>query len=331
LTPREATRRLAEGQVAAGWWLAGPDAYFGEQVLTAVGAAMGGAVERMRVEGRADPAELALWLSTQSFFGEPRLLVWRDVDGRVAAGRAMDLLWAAMSPRSVLVCWNDRPGAPPTGAPITAVDLAPLRGPDWTEFVRARARDRGVMLTPAALTLVAEATAPSGHQVDAVLDRLGLVFPAGHLIGDQVAAEHVPPGSPSGMFPLIAAIMGRDAARGVRELDRQLAQGTAPLVLVVTLARQMMLLERYLAGRERGEGHAALRRAVDARPWQWNQAVVGARQWTRPEAAFWLERAARVDQAMKHSQGDEQVWLTSLVLLAARRAAYEADPARALL
>lgn len=322
MTPKQALAELADAAKppASGWWLAGPDAYFGERVLAAVRQRLGGAaVEHRRVDGRGDPLELALWLSTQSFLDEPRLLVWRDVDGRVAAGRAMAALWRALGPRSVLACWNDKPSAPPAGAPLSAVELSPLRGPAWVALVRKAAQARHVLLTPGALSLVAEATEPYGHLAEAVMERLALLYPDGHLIGEAVAAEHVPPTSPVGFLPLIAAVLQRDTPRALAEVTRQLEQGTPALVLLVSLARQMMALERYLASREAGEAEADFRRRANLRPWQWEQLRRSARHWSSASAARWVERAAIADQRLKRSVGSESVWLTGLVLSAAGR------------
>ncbi len=320
MTPKQALARLAgaASPPVAGWWLAGPDTYFGERVLAAVRQQLGGsAVEHRRVDGRGDPLELALWLSTQSFLDEPRLLVWRDVDGRVAAGRAMEVLWRALGPRSVLVCWNDKPSAPPAGAPLSAVDLAPLRGQAWAALVRQAAQERHVLLTPGALALVAEATEPYGHLAEAVMERLALLYPDGHLIGEAVAADHVPPASPVGFLALITAVLQRDMPRALSELARQLEQGTPALVLLVALARQMMALEGYLASRAAGEAEGDFRRRANLRPWQWDQLRRAARLWSHASAVRWVERAAAVDQRLKRSVGSDQVWLTGLVLSAA--------------
>ena len=328
MTPKQALDQLARPDAAmpGAWWLAGPDAYFGEKVLAAVRRALGGAVEHRRVDGRADPMELALWLSTQSFLGDPRLLVWRDVDGRVAAGRAMEALWRAVSSRAVLVCWNDKPSSPPAGAPLVSVELAPLRGAAWLALVRAAAQERRVLLTPGALALVAEASLPSGHVAEAVLDRLALMYPAGHVIGEAAVADHVPPASSVGFLSLITGVLQQDVRKALSELTRQLEQGTPPLVLLVALARQMMALHRVLAARAAGASDAEVRRVVDLRPWQWDQVRQAAHHWTAPAAAAWLERAAAVDQHLKRSVGDERVWLTGLVLSAA--AASGAAPPR---
>lgn len=320
MTPRQALSQIAQSPargLAAGWWLSGPDSYFGEQVLGGIARALGGSPERRRVDGRQDPVELALWLSTQSFLDDPRLLVWRDVDGRVAAGRSMSVLWKAISERSVLVCWNDKPSAAPAGSPLASVELTPLRGSAWVQFVRDAARARSVALSPSALTLVADATLASGHQVDAVLDRLALLHPKGEVVRDEDVATHLPPGSSTGLFPLVGALMARNVARAVREVSYQLEQGTAALVLVITMARQVIWLERYLTARTEGQSEADFRRSTDLRPWQWEQVQLGSRHWHAEEATAWLKRAGRVDHALKHSLGDERTWVTSLVLSAA--------------
>ena len=316
MTPKQALGQLsrADANLPGGWWLAGPDAYFGERVLAAVRRALGDTVEHRREDGRADPVELALWLSTQSFLGDPRLLVWRDVDGRVAAGRAMQSLWRAMTPRAVLVCWNDKPSSPPAGSPLVPVDLTPLRGAAWTALVRAAAQERRVMLTPGALALVAEASLPYGHVAEAVLDRLALMYPAGHVIGETAVADHVPPTSSVGFLPLITGVLQRDVGKALAELTRQLEQGTPPLVLLVAVARQMMVLERVLAAQAAGASVEEVRRMVDLRSWQWEQVRHAVRHWTAPAAAAWLRRAAAVDQRLKRSVGSEAVWLTGLVL-----------------
>jgi len=320
VTPRQALSQIAESPargLAAGWWLSGPDAYFGEQVVGGIVRALGGSPERRRVDGRQDPVELALWLSTQSFLDDPRLLVWRDVDGRVAAGRAMSVLWKAISDRAVLVCWNDKPSAAPQGSPLVSVELAPLRGGAWAQFVRDAARTRSVALTPSALTLVTDATLASGHQLDAVLDRLALVHPKGAVLRDEDVAPHLPPGSSTGLFPLVGALMARNLPRAVREVSYQLEQGTAGLVLVITMARQVIWLERYLVARAEGQSEADFRRRADLRPWQWEQVQLGSRHWHADEATAWLERAGKADYALKHSLGDERTWVTTLVLSAA--------------
>ncbi len=319
MTPKQALDQLgrAHADQPGGWWLAGPDAYFGERVLAGVRHALGDTVERRREDGRADPIELALWLSTQSFLGDPRLLVWRDVDGRVAASRAMQSLWQAVSPRAVLVCWNDKPSSPPAGSPLVPVDLTPLRGAAWTALVRAAAQERRVMLTPGALALVAEASLPYGHVAEAVLDRLALMYPAGHVIGETAVADHVPPMSSVGFLPLITGVLQRDVGKALSELTRQLEQGTPPLVLLVAMARQMMALERVLTAQAAGASDAEVRRLVDLRSWQGEQVRRAARHWTAPAAAAWLRRAAAVDRRLKRSVGSEAVWLTGLVLCTA--------------
>ncbi|MDA8198297.1 MAG: hypothetical protein M0Z54_02535 [Thermaerobacter sp.] len=327
MTPKEALDRLArDGEdMPVGWWLSGPDAYFGERIVAGVRRRLGDTVEHRRVDGRADPMELGLWLSTQSFLGDPRLLVWRDVDGRVAAGRAMQSLWRAVGPRAGLVCWNDKPSSPPAGSPLVPVDLTPLRGAAWAALVRAAAEQRRILLTPGALALVAEASLPSGHVAEAVLDRLALMYPAGHVIGEAVVADHVPPTSSVGLLGLIAGVLQRDVRQALAELTRQLEQGTPPLVLLVAVSRQMMALHKVLAARAAGASDAEVRRAVDLRPWQWDQVRQAARHWTAPAVASWLERAAAVDQRLKRSVGSESVWLTGLVLSTAPASA-EAPP-----
>lgn len=312
---RDATR-----PVPACWWVSGPDTWQAERVVAAIAGRLGPDVERRRVDGGQDPAELAWWLRAVSFFDAPKLLVWREPDPKAVKHPAWAELVRASQPTAVLVVWTDKPGTPPEAGPRWArVAVEWLKPGPWAEFVRRRAAEAGLRLTRDEVDQIAAWTHPSGHYLDNLLQQCALLpKDAG---GDRVAALAALGARPLGAgawYRLADAVATRDGRQGLAELERQLAFGGEPVVALVVMARQMLLVGDFIRARAAGQTWETFARAHGLKPWQGRTLDRAAALWTPDEVADWLGLAGRVDRALKASEGDAGVWLAMLVMAAHR-------------
>ncbi|MCL8206753.1 MAG: hypothetical protein K6V97_01595 [Actinomycetia bacterium] len=306
--------------VPARWWLAGPDTWQAERVLAALAARLGPEVERRRVDGAQDPAELAWWLRAVGFFDAPKLLVWREPDAKAFKHPAWPELVRSSHADAVFVAWTDKAADPPNpAADWVRIDLEWLKPGPWAELVRRRARGAGVRLSREELDQIAAWTHPSGHYLDNLLAQCALLPPeAGRSRLAALAALGARPLGAGAWYRLADAVAVRDGRQGLAELERQLAFGGEPVVALVVMARQMLLVADWIRARRAGQARDAFARAHGVRPWQWRTLDRAAELWTPDEVAAWLGLAIRADRALKGSEGDPSVWLAMLVLAAHR-------------
>ena len=302
--------------VAERYWLVGADPYRAERARRRLSDRLGLGLEVRRADGREDLDDLALWLRSTGFFAAqgPRLLFWDHPDTRALKGAAFEGLLKSTAPDRWLAIWVDK-GTRPEG--FQDIDVSPLRGAAWDAMVRDVARDEGMKLDPTALSALARACHPSGHQVVQALRVLKL---AG---GDRTLTAYeverlVPPLQGDALYRLTDALMLRDAAGAYRELQDQLQRGAEPVMVLGAMSRQMSQLASFMQARSRGESPALAAEQAGIRSFQTRTYGQAAAVWSKDEIARWFDRAHAVDRALKSSRLEPETWLPTLVLLAKR-------------
>jgi DNA polymerase III delta subunit len=298
------------------WWLAGPDSYRAELWHRALQTRLGADVEEYRAEGTVDLSALTLWLSTRGFLDQeaPRLLWWQSPDGRQVKGAPLEGLVKAADARHLVVAWSEKHAAP---AGFQAVDVGVLRQPAWAGFVRRLARQRGVVLAPAALELLARATHPSGHQLEQALAVLRLAAGGESPIPAALVRQVVAPLEPEAAWAVTDALLSRQTLQAYQELRRQLEQGVEPVQLLAMMVRSMAQLAAWLEAQRDGKTSEQFMVETGLKSWQWRPLQRAADHWRLAAVRAWFARAATVDQHMKSSGLDPAVWLAGLVLAAA--------------
>jgi DNA polymerase III delta subunit len=302
------------GDVPVRWWLAGPDTFSGGRVLLAMRAHLGPDTMREHVEGSQDPAELALRLQTAGFFQAPRLLIWRDPDPRSLKRASLADLARAAGPDAWLVIWVEKGEPPPDGA-YAVVSLEYPRGAAWAAMVQQEIRRRGLALGRDAEAYLTEACRPRGEYLQQALDKLTLARRADLTLDLSRVTAMVAPLGEGALYLVTDALMRRDVDRAVAEVRRQRALGVAPAMVLAVMSRQMLLLDDWLRAASRLTVEQFLK-ARGLRTWQARLYRQAATLWTTPAVEAWLDWASRVDWFVKHSTGDPDVWLESLILLA---------------
>ncbi len=167
--------------------------------------------------------------------------------------------------------------------------------PAW---LRQRSRERGLNLTADALSFLAGQT--EGNLLAAVqeIEKLALVHDGGTIDLESVAAS-VAGSARYNVFELVDSALGGSAARSLSILAGLRGEGTPPLVVLWSLARELRVLEAVARALEAGLDSGRV--LAVHRVWDRRKSLVG-KGARRHSAAGWqrlLRLCARTDRASK--------------------------------
>ena len=204
------------------------------------------------------------------------------------------------------------------GVVIPADEIPPAALPTW---IAERLKRQGQQTDADTLAFLAEKVEGNLLAAFQEIQKLALLYPAGHLTFEQVK-DAVMDVARYDVFKLSEAMLSGDMARFAHILEGLRAEGTAPVLVLWSLVEEIRAVSRVVLAIKRGANAAQALR--DARVWGVRQKWVerAARRFSRPVAERALRQAAFLDKVVKGLRpGDAWDELLQLGMRCARVAA----------
>ncbi len=181
------------------------------------------------------------------------------------------------------------------GMVIAAEEIALNALPAW---IAGRLKRQGQSADADTLAFLAERVEGNLLAAFQEIQKLALLFPAGHLSFDQVK-DAVMDVARYDVFKLSEAMLAGDAARYARILDGLRAEGEATVLILWALTEDIRALGKVLRAMQRSGNLASALR--DARVWGVRQKLVerAVRRFSPAIAERALRQAANVDKVIK--------------------------------
>ena len=187
-----------------------------------------------------------------------------------------------------------------TVAEAKAVDAQAL--PGW---IRGRLAQHQLSIDNEALALFAERVEGNLLAAKQEIDKLALLYPAGHELGIAETEAAVADVARFDVFQLAAAWMSGEPVRVVRLLEGLEADGEEPVMLLWMLADDIRTLIRLTAALKQGQTVAQVRNSL--RLWGSKQqlAPLAVRRIATPRLIAALQECARIDRIIKGAETGE--------------------------
>ena len=261
---------LAEGRVRPAYLLAGAEPLLRDDALEAIESVVLGAgprdfnLDRLEV-GKASPGRLEEALASLPILSDRRLVVLREPEGR---GGKLDAAWGG-----VIESWLARVEEPATSVLViacTKVDKrnkwvkafrnpaalveceAPKKARDLAEFLAGEASRQGVVLEPAAASLLADRVGPQLLLLRQEIEKASLLAGPGEVVTRKHVELAVSAVAEEPIWDLTDAIGQGRVADAVDLLARLLSQGAAPPAILGALASHFRRLVRVGHGESVG-------------------------------------------------------------------------------
>ena len=230
-----------------------------------------------------------------------------------AGGEALEQLAANLPPDTVTVIllpkleraqtqtkWIAALSRSGTVVEAKAVDAQAL--PGW---IRGRLVQHHLSIDNEALALFAERVEGNLLAAKQEIDKLSLLYPAGHELGIAETEAAVADVARFDVFQLAAAWMSGEPARVVRLLEGLEADGEEPVMLLWMLADDIRTLIRLTAALKQGQTVAQVRNSL--RLWGSKQqlAPLAVRRIPTPRLIAALQECARIDRIIKGAETGE--------------------------
>jgi DNA polymerase-3 subunit delta len=262
VTLEELREELARGELRPAYLLLGAEALLRDEALAALRTAVLGPgpadFDLDRLDGeRLTPSALVEAVRTLPVVAPRRLVILREPEPRATArgvGEALALLLPELgSGATVLVVVAEKADARMRWVkafPAEAIlRCEPPRGErELVAFVRDEARRHGVKLEPGVAELLAERVGPQLLLLRREIEKLALLAPVGGSVGRAEVVAGTPLLAAEPVWDLTDAIGEGRTAEALRLLARLLAGGTAPPLLLGSLASHFRRLLRLRSG-----------------------------------------------------------------------------------
>ncbi len=279
------------------------------------------------VDQHFDWSELLSSSANMSLFGDRKLIELRIPNGKPGdkGSKALVQYTDAIDPDNILliVAGKIEPASKRskwfsaldrTGAIIFVWPIDERQLPRW---LVGRAKQRGLSIAPDALTMICDRV--EGNMLAAVqeLDKLSLVA-TNNTIDLELVTQSVSDNARYNLFSTIDAALAGRAADAIRMLAGLRAEGTAPILVLWAIHRELSLLQRC---REMVDAGQRVEAAVTAnRVWKNRQRLVSdvVSRCDQKTMSHLMSMAVTIDQTIKGmQQGDPwQVLADTLLQLA---------------
>lgn len=201
----------------------------------------------------------------------------------------------------------------------SVMEAKAVSGQALPQWISGRLKAAGLSIEAEALSLFAERVEGNLLAAKQEVDKLALLYPAGHLISSEDAKQAVAQVARFDIFQLAAAWMGGDAARTLHLLEGLEAEGEEPVLLLWALAEDIRILIRLAAALKQGQSVQSVRNSL--RLWGNKQTLAPQALKRLPPARLIeaLQECARIDRIIKGAEEGE-AW-PAFKHLAARLAA----------
>lgn len=181
------------------------------------------------------------------------------------------------------------------------------RKPDLPDWIRARARLRGVRLDPSAVADLAEFVGDELRQLDQELIKLG-TFAGGRTVSSSDVRRLVPATRQASVFEFADALGSRNAQAAGRLMVHTLdVDGEQPLRLLGMIARQYRLLIQAKTLQARGVSQVEMSRLLNVQDWTTPRLLSQAGRHSLAQLEAAMERILAADESIKTGKmGDRE-------------------------
>lgn len=187
----------------------------------------------------------------------------------------------------------------------TVLEQKAVQLKDLPAWIRQRLQQHGLNIDADALNLFVERVEGNLLAAKQEIDKLALLYPAGHTVSLDDAQAAVANVARFDVFQLAAAWMGGDAARLLRLLEGLEAEGEEPVLLLWALSDDIRTLIRLAAAFKQGKSLAAVRNEL--RLWGDKQqfAPMAVKRISPARLLDALAECARIDRQIKGAEAGD--------------------------
>ncbi len=186
------------------------------------------------------------------------------------------------------------------------------------QFVRDQAKSCGRTFTAPALKLFCRRVGANLAEIVGEIDKLTSYAGDRDFFEEDDVAAIVADTRIESVFAMIDALCAGQKGEALRQLDRLLADGQPPLVILTMLIRQFRQLWKTKALLAQGVPQKELARRIGINPYFLNNLLAQADRYDDEQLRAIYPRLLEVDQALK-SSGDSRAYLEQLLSVLAAR------------
>ena len=333
ITRQELAKRIKARDLPAALLCYGEEAFFHEEILTALRANYGGAGSwgyEVVDAALLDPAQLLASAGTLSFGGETKVTVLRSAHKlkkdqlqaleRVAAHPAKErevlrvvVLMAEKDLKSSdnLLKWAKK-------QKVTICQLTSPKPRELGTWLKKQASAKGFSLDKATIDFMIDLSAGNLMALAQMLTKIDLYRGEGDRVGLKDVEDLLHDSFEKGVYDCVRAVFARDRDRASRELHRVLRFDSREgmLQIIRALSREAFALLKYheLKGRVPSEEMAKELR-LGSRRWLLSKEYPErARRWPAERLHRFLMRLAEVDLAVRTTGRDAEAMLEQVVI-----------------
>jgi DNA polymerase-3 subunit delta len=290
------------------------------------------------LDGRTlKPGELLAVCATVPFLGSHRLVVVEGLLGRFESGRSQGRRREGKSSRESTEAWKSVPTAlaeMPDSTVLVFVDgevsasnpllrlLAPVAEvrefaslkqravPDW---VRTRAHDRGLSISPRAVSLLAELVGNDLRTLSQELEKLG-VYVGGRQIEEEDVRELVSSAREASVLAMVDAVVEGRGGQAVRMLEDLRDEGASSSLVLSMITRQYrnLILAKELTLARLSPAEIGQRLGIRSE-YPLRKVLEQSRRYALPQLEAAFRRLLEADAAIKRGVYDEDLALDLLL------------------
>lgn len=266
------------------------------------------------IGGALNWAEVLLTLSSGGLFGSRQMLLVEDGQWSKKEESLARYLEQPMED-ILLVVWERRPSAAVEKifGPRRTITLKELAPDAFLQFLQDEAKARNLTITRTGLGTLAEFVAGDEYHAVNELDKMMLYDGGRRWDGAGVASFAVRGGQDHAVWDLTDPILARNRSQSVHQVQRLLNEGKPPIMLLVSMARQLGALGRAWQARQKGQTLDEFQRIEGLKPYPAKKLWKAAEGWDILDIRRALQRALWLDKALKTGYGDAGVWLVTFV------------------
>ena len=187
------------------------------------------------------------------------------------------------------------------------VEAQPITGHALPAWIRERLRLHRLDIESDALTLFAERVEGNLLAAKQEIDKLLLLYEAGHLLQTADIEQAIAQVARFDVFQLSSAWMAGDMARVARLLDGLQAEGDEPVLMLWSVAEDIRTMIRLAAALRQGKTVAHVRNELRLWGDKAQYAAQAAYRFSAGQWLEWLQECAKIDRQIKGAE-DGNAW-----------------------
>lgn len=320
MTIEEALAVLERGTIEPLYVICGPNRYWGQIWLKRAREKFLGSAKdtgMVRLDATADIKAVLLELAADGFFSSKKMVIvdsprWNKKDEIIGdylrhpvTDSLLVLIEDKLSTAVEKVVGNHR-----------IIDLKPLSVVSFRRFVEEEATQRKIQFAQGGLDELLLRVKGNEYQTIQELEKMVLVGLDRWSKAD-VADQVLPLPEDRPIWDVTDALLRRDVKLTISLISQHLGAGVAPLMLFITMSRQIILLDHAKSAQAQGLSISTFQRQQGLKDFVAKKVWGAARAFESEALSLMLEWAYRIDVFMKTGYGEPEVWLLMWVALMA--------------